>query len=194
MVRRISKSEIGGALEQWHVGSLIKFVTQRVYAEQLIQGIPYLQAIDEFRSKEAGDGRSDAYEGLLTSFMSVGSSCAIYCMTALEDSNYQFFLQSKGAGPAGGQPGAGSATDPALKPATATPKTITTTKTTVNRTTVSTPSKAKAAGAATATLPKTADSNWIAASLALFLLGAALIAAAHRRSVSHASSWRLFPL
>ena len=99
-----------------------------------------------------------------------------------------------GAGPAGGQPGAGSATDPALKPATATPKTITTTKTTVNRTTVSTPSKAKAAGAATATLPKTADSNWIAASLALFLLGAALIAAAHRCSVSHASSWRLFPL
>ena len=99
-----------------------------------------------------------------------------------------------GAGPAGGQPGAGSATDPALKPATATPTTITTTKTTVNRTTVSTPSKAKAAGAATATLPKTADSNWIAASLALFLLGAALIAAAHRCSVSHASSWRLFPL
>ena len=99
-----------------------------------------------------------------------------------------------GAGPAGEQPGAGSATDPALKPATATPKTITTTKTTVNRTTVSTPSKAKAAGAATATLPKTADSNWIAASLALFLLGAALIAAAHRCSVSHASSWRLFPL
>ena len=99
-----------------------------------------------------------------------------------------------GAGPAGGQPGAGSATDPALKPATATPKTITTTKTTVNRTTVSTPSKAKATGAATATLPKTADSNWIAASLALFLLGAALIAAAHRCSVSHASSWRLFPL
>lgn len=95
MVRRISKSEIAGVLEQWRVGSLIKFVTQRVYAEQLIQGIPYLQAIDEFRSKEAGDGRSDAYEGLLTSFMSVGSSRAIYCMTALEDSNYQFFLQSK---------------------------------------------------------------------------------------------------
>lgn len=66
-----------------------------------------------------------------------------------------------GAGPAGGQPGAGSATDPALKPATATPKTITTTKTTVNRTTVSTPSKAKAAGAATATLPKTIASKML---------------------------------
>lgn len=95
MVRRISKSVIADSLEQWHVGSLIKFVSQRVYAEQLIQGIPYLQAIDEFRSKEVGDGRSDAYEGLLTRFMSVGSSRAIYCMTALEDSNYQLFLKSK---------------------------------------------------------------------------------------------------
>lgn len=85
-----------------------------------------------------------------------------------------------GAGPAGGQPGAGPATDPALKPATATPKTITTTKTTVTKTAASTPFKAKAAGAATATLPKTADSNWIAASLALFLLGTALLGAARR--------------
>ena len=74
-----------------------------------------------------------------------------------------------GAGPAVEQPGAGSATDPALKPATTTPKT------TVTRTTVSAPSKAKTASAATATLPKTADDNWIAASLALFLLGTALI-------------------
>lgn len=85
-----------------------------------------------------------------------------------------------GAGPAGGQPGAGSATDPALKPATATPKTITTTKTTVNRTTVSTPSKPKAATATTAALPKTADNNWISASLTLFILGTALLAAAYR--------------
>lgn len=95
MVRRISKLEITEALEQWHVGSLIKFVSQTVYAEQLIQGIPYLQAIDEFRSKELGDGRTDAYEGLLTSFMSVDSGRAIYCMTALEDSNYRLFLKSK---------------------------------------------------------------------------------------------------
>lgn len=95
MVRRISKLEITEALEQWHVGSLIKFVSQTVYAEQLIQGIPYLQAIDEFRSKELGDGKTDAYEGLLTSFMSVDSGRAIYCMTALEDSNYRLFLKSK---------------------------------------------------------------------------------------------------
>ena len=86
-----------------------------------------------------------------------------------------------GAGPTVEQPGAGSATDPALKPATATPKTITTTKTTVNRSTVSTPSKAKAAGAATATLPKTADSNWPAASLALFLLGTAILGRPKRK-------------
>lgn len=69
-----------------------------------------------------------------------------------------------GAGPTAEQPGRGSATDPVLKPATATPKTTTTTKTTATKTTASTPSKAK-----------TADSNWIAVSLALFLLGTALV-------------------
>lgn len=88
-----------------------------------------------------------------------------------------------GAGPTDEQPGAGPATDPVLKPATTTPKTATTTKTTkttVTKTAASTPFKAKTASAATATLPKTADSNWIAASLALFLLGTALLGAARR--------------
>lgn len=91
-----------------------------------------------------------------------------------------------GAGePAGGagttveQPGAGPAADPALKPATAAPKTTATTETTVTRTTASTPSRAKTASAA-ATLPRTADSNWIAASLALFLLGTALLGVTRR--------------
>lgn len=84
-----------------------------------------------------------------------------------------------GAGPAVGQPGAGSATDPVLKPATTTPKTTATTETTVTRTTVSTPSKAKTASSAV-TLPKTADNNWIAVSLALFLLGIALLGATRR--------------
>ena len=78
-----------------------------------------------------------------------------------------------GAGPTDEQPGAGSATDTVLKPATATPTTTTTTRTTATKATAPTPSKAMAA-TATATLPKTADSNWIAASLALFLLGTAL--------------------
>ena len=80
-----------------------------------------------------------------------------------------------GAGPAGGQPGAGSATDPVLKPATAPTKTTTTTETTATRTTAPAPSRAKTASAATVTLPRTADSNWIAASLALLLLGTALV-------------------
>ena len=84
-----------------------------------------------------------------------------------------------GGGPAVEQPGAGSATDPVLKPATTTPKTTTTTRTTVTKTTASAPSKAKIASAA-ATLPKTADDNWIAASLALFLLGTALLGATRR--------------
>ena len=79
-----------------------------------------------------------------------------------------------GAGPAVEQPGAGSATDPVQKSAATTPKTTTTTKTTVAKTTAPKPSKAKTASAA-ATLPKTADNNWPAASLALFLLGTALV-------------------
>lgn len=82
--------------------------------------------------------------------------------------------------PAAGQTGAGSSTDPVLKPATATPKTTTTIKTTVTKTTVSTPSKPKTANAATPALPKTADSHRIAASMALFLLGTAFLAAAYR--------------
>lgn len=84
------------------------------------------------------------------------------------------------AGPAAGQPGAGSATDPVLKPAATT---TTTTKKTVTKTKASTPSKAKAAGAAT--LPKTADNNWIAASLALFLLGAALLGSTRRSTCAY---------
>lgn len=66
-----------------------------------------------------------------------------------------------GAGPAIEQPGAGSATDPVLKPAT------TTTETTVLRAATSTSPRAKTASAANVALPKTADNNWIAASLAL---------------------------
>ena len=72
-----------------------------------------------------------------------------------------------GAGPTVGRPGVGSATDHVPRPATATPKTTTTAKTTVTRATASSPSRAKTASAATFALPKTADSNWIAASRAV---------------------------
>lgn len=82
--------------------------------------------------------------------------------------------------PAAGQPGAGPTTNPPVKPAATSPKTNITTKTTVTKTTVHTSSKPKAATAATALLPKTADNNWIAASLALFLLGTVLLSIACR--------------
>ena len=85
-----------------------------------------------------------------------------------------------GADPAAGQTGAGSSTDPVLKPATATSKTTTTIKTTVTKTTVSTPSKPMTATAVTATLPKTGDNCWIAASITLLLLGIVLLGVAHR--------------
>lgn len=81
---------------------------------------------------------------------------------------------SADANPAAGDPTTGPTAKPALKPAATTTKTTTT----VTKTTVSTPSRPKTA--TNAALPKTADNNWIAASMTLFLLGTALLAAAYR--------------
>ena len=80
------------------------------------------------------------------------------------------------ASPAAGEPTTGSTANPALKPAAATTKTTTT----VTKTTVSTPSRSKSTTMPVAMLPKTTDNNWIAASLTLFILGTALLAAAYR--------------
>lgn len=80
------------------------------------------------------------------------------------------------ANPAAVEPTARPTANPSLKPAATTTKTTTT----VTKTTVSTPSKSKSATATTVVLPKTGDSNWIAASVALFLLGTLLMAAACR--------------
>ena len=80
------------------------------------------------------------------------------------------------ANPAAGEPTTGPTTNPALKLAAAPTKTTTT----VTKTTVSTSPRPKTATATTAALPKTADSNWIAASLSLLLLGMALFGAAYR--------------
>ena len=80
------------------------------------------------------------------------------------------------ANPAAGEPTTGPTANPALKPATATTKTTTT----VTKTTLSTPLRPKTATTTTAALPKAGDSNWITASVALFLLGTLLMAAACR--------------
>ena len=80
-----------------------------------------------------------------------------------------------GAGPVAEQPSTKSTTDPAVKPAATSPKTNITTKTTVP-----TPSKPKATSATAATLPRTGDNNWTAASVALILLGTVLLAATCR--------------
>ena len=80
------------------------------------------------------------------------------------------------ANPAAGEPTTGPTANPTLKPAAATTKTTTT----VTKTTVAKVPKPKAATATTAALPKTGDTNWIAASLTLFILGTALLAAAYR--------------
>lgn len=80
------------------------------------------------------------------------------------------------ANPAAGEPTTGPTANPSLKPAAATTKTTTT----VTKTTVAKIPKSKAATATTAALPKTGDNNWIASSVALFLLGTVLLTAAYR--------------
>ena len=80
------------------------------------------------------------------------------------------------ATPAAGEPTAGPTENPALKPAAATTKTTTT----VTKTTAAKVPKPKPATTTTSSLPKTSDSNWIAASATLFLLGTVLLGAAYR--------------
>lgn len=81
-----------------------------------------------------------------------------------------------GAGPVTGGPAAKPASNPVLKPAAVTTKTTTN----VTKTTAARAPKPKTAAVTGSILPKTADTNWIAASATLFLLGTALLNAAHR--------------
>lgn len=80
------------------------------------------------------------------------------------------------ANPAAGEPTTGTTANPTLKPAAATTKTTTT----VTKTSGAKVSKPKTATATTAALPKTGDTNWMAASVTLFLLGTVLLAAVCR--------------
>ncbi len=80
------------------------------------------------------------------------------------------------ANPTAGEPTTGPTANPSPKPAAAPTKTATT----VTKTKVAKTAKPKAATATTAALPKTGDNNWVVASVALFLLGTLLLAAAYR--------------
>ena len=80
------------------------------------------------------------------------------------------------ANPTAGEPTTGPTANPALKPAAATTKT----KTTATKTTVAKTTKPKTATTTTATLPKTGENCWIAASVALLLLGTVLLVAVRR--------------
>lgn len=80
------------------------------------------------------------------------------------------------AGPAARESTTEPTANPAPKPAAASAKTTTT----VTKTTVAKVPKPTAATATSAALPKTGDTNWIAASLTLLILGTALLAAVYR--------------
>ena len=81
-----------------------------------------------------------------------------------------------GTDPATGEPATDPSTNPTLKPAAAT-KTVTTT--TVTNTTAAKASRPKATTKTASSLPKTSDTNWIAVSLTLFLLGTAFLTTSH---------------
>ena len=82
-----------------------------------------------------------------------------------------------GTDPATGEPAADPSTNPTPKPAAAT-KTVTTT--TVADTTAAKVSRPEATTATSSSLPKTSDTNWIAVSTLLFVLGTAVLKAARR--------------
>lgn len=82
-----------------------------------------------------------------------------------------------GTDPATGEPAADPSTNPTLRPAAAT-KTVTTT--TVTNTTAAKTSRPKATTATSSSLPKTSDTNWIAVSALLFVVGTAVLEAARR--------------
>lgn len=83
---------------------------------------------------------------------------------------------SADANPAAGEPTTGPTANPSLKPAATTTKTTTT----VTKTTVAKTAKPKPATATKSSLPKTADSSWLATSAVLILLGTVLLGIAHR--------------
>lgn len=83
---------------------------------------------------------------------------------------------SADASPAAGEPTTVPTANPSMRPAATTTKTTTT----VTKTTVVKVPKPNAATVTTAALPKTGDNNWVVASVALFLLGTVLLAAAYR--------------
>ena len=90
----IPETTISEALDRWNVKALVKFVSKKEYAEQLLQGKPYLQAIEEFRATEQGDGRADPCEGLVSPIMGANMDRAVYCMTRISDLHFGRFLQS----------------------------------------------------------------------------------------------------
>ena len=81
-----------------------------------------------------------------------------------------------GTDPATGEPAADPLMNPTPKPLAAT-KTVTTP--TVTNTTAAKASRPKATTKTSSSLPKTSDTNWIAVSLTLFLLGTAFLTTSH---------------
>lgn len=95
MTLAIPRQQIVDALGAWNVHALVKFAAKPEHAQQLLAGKPYLRAIGDFGRDELGDGRSDPYEGMATTFMGANAERAIFCMTWLSDPVLPRFLATK---------------------------------------------------------------------------------------------------
>lgn len=95
MTPAITRQQIVDALVVWNVRALVKLTAKSEHTQQLLEGKPYLRAIGDFRRDELGNGRSDPYEGMATTFMGANAERAIYCMTWLSDPILPHFLATK---------------------------------------------------------------------------------------------------
>lgn len=95
MTPAITRQQIVDALVVWNVRALVKLTAKSEHTQQLLEGKPYLRAIGDFRRDELGDGRSDPYEGMATTFMGPNPERAIFCMTWLSDPILPHFLATK---------------------------------------------------------------------------------------------------
>ena len=92
MTPAITRQQIADALATWNVHALVKFMAKPEHAQEFLEGKPYLRAINDFRSDELGDGRSDPYEGMAITFMGPNPERAIFCITWLSDPILPHFL------------------------------------------------------------------------------------------------------
>ena len=95
MKQEISSEQFEIYLKQNNVHKLAKFFNRLEYAQQLIAGKPYLQAVRAFSNQSLGEGRHDSFEGTVTRPIGFSHRYAMYCLTAIQSNSFSDFLDSQ---------------------------------------------------------------------------------------------------